>query len=237
MRFGKSLAGCVLAAASLGVPAVHAMPVTATTGSSLAFDINGFHTAAETPIPGLSALVTFSQFTFQNVSLLGQSLTQVRFRYSLTNDSASPVTSSRISNIAFNTSPSISWWAPHTVTGVFDEVRIYRNQPNGIGVVEMCFTDQGCPGGGNGGVTQGNTGTGWANLFFNGSISSLTFDELFVRYQSVACVAGSSCPTSASGTAVGVPTPGPLALVGVLAVAGLLARVVSRRRPLDAVPA
>jgi hypothetical protein len=178
---GKTLASCVLAVAGFGASAAHGLPVTATTGSSLTFDMNGFYTAAETPIPGLSALVTFSQFTFQSVTKLGQSPTQVRYAYSLTNDSASPVTSSRVSNVAFKTSPSITWWAPHTVTGVFDEVRIYRNQPNGIGVVKMCFTDQGCLGGGSGGVTQGNTGSGWANLFFNGSINSLTFDELFLR--------------------------------------------------------
>jgi hypothetical protein len=230
MRNGRTLAGCVLAIVVFGASGAHAMPVTAAAGSSLTFAMNGFHTSAQTPIPGLSALVTFSHFTFEGVSLLGQNLTRVRFAYSLTNDSAAPVTASRVSNIAFNTSPNIFWLAPNSVSGVFDSVRIDANQPNGIGTVEMCFTDRNCPGGDSGGVTQGNTDTGSATLYFSGVISSLTFDSLYVRYQDVACARGVSCPTSASGTVVGVPTPGPLALVGVLAIAGVLARVTARRR-------
>ena len=110
------------------------------------------------------------------------------------------------------------------MTGIYDTVND-GNVPN-QGDVEFCFTDVNCAGGGSGGVNIGGTGTGSATLFFLGDISTLTFDNFTVRYQSVECTAGymGNCPSSASGT--NVPEPG---MVGLLAI-GLIGVVVARRK-------
>jgi hypothetical protein len=161
--------------------------------------------------------------------------TKVFFNYSLFNDSASPVLTSRVSNIAFDTTANIISSAPNAVTGVFGSVRYNANQPNGIGNTEVCFTAFNCPGGGNGGVTLGNTGVGTATLYFSGNITSLSFDDIYVRYQSVTCRSGSTCASSASGIGTVVPNtpmppevpePSTYALMGT----GLFALAVAGRR-------
>lgn len=89
--------------------------------------------------------------------------------------------------------------------------------PSGLGSVDFCVTAVNCAGGGGGGVTLGNTGTAYASIMFSGSgLTALTFDDIFVRYQSIA---GAGSVTSA----VGAPVPEPGAIVvlslGLLAVA------------------
>jgi hypothetical protein len=229
----SALASIALGASLLSFGAIGAvLPVTATNGSTFTFDMNGFFDSGGSPavINGLSALVTLNQFLFTSTTVNGAAATQVQFNYSIVNDSAVPVLTSRVSNLAFNTTPNILVGGTNSVTGVFGTMLLGANQPNGIGTVELCLTAQNCPGGGSGGVTRGNTGGGSVTLTFAGLLSSLTFDSLFVRYQSITCAAGAVCSSSASGTAVPVPAPGPLALAGVLALGGLASWGITRRR-------
>ncbi len=79
----------------------------------------------------------------------------------------------------------------------------------------MCFKDAktgACSGGGSGGLTTGQTGTGTFTLNFSQPLSELTLSDFFVRYQSIT---GAGNVTSASGagtlTSSGVPPAPPRA--------------------------
>jgi hypothetical protein len=172
---------------------------------------NGFIGGGSNIISGLTSQVTFSDFKFQDV--LAGNKTQVTFRMNIKNNSASPITASRVSGLGFFTTPTVLT-SGNTISGVFNSVTTGRNtnMPNQIGRVEFCFSDQNCAGGRNGGVLIGQTGEATATLYFaNAGLRSLAFDELYVRYQSIV---GTSEGNSASGQAVRVPEPG---FFGVLA--------------------
>jgi hypothetical protein len=222
--FRLNLLSGVIAATLMTSATVSALPVTITEASApVVLNFNGFYNSSMIVIPGLAGRVTLSNFDFNSTTLSGNPATTVTFNYSISNTSQSPVLTSRISNFAFDTTPTILASAPNSITGVFDTVRVNANQPNGIGTVETCFTDANCPGGGSGGVTIGNTGGGTATLYYGGLINSFTIDNAFVRYQSVSCTAGSPCSGSASGTVTGgaaVPEPSSYALMS-LGIAGL----------------
>jgi hypothetical protein len=190
-------------------------PVVVGTGDSFDVDFNGFVGSPSGVIPGLTSAATFSGFTFTFDSV--NSLTQVTFSFDLTNNSSSLITGSRVSGLGFFTTPNVNGTG-NTVSGVFDNVTVSGNMPNGIGVVEFCFSDVNCSGGASGGVTIGNTGTGLASLYFTGNISSLSFDNIYVRYQDITGVAGISS-ASGAGTPGGdpgpdVPEPSTLVLLG-----------------------
>ena len=197
----KFLLGCIVGAVLAAMP-LSATAITITSSSSVSIDYNGFYSDAQTLIPGLTATVDLTNFTFSSVTIDGQAATQVQFNYSITNTSTSPVTDSRITNFAFDTTPNILVTNLNTVTGAFTGIQTNSTQPNGIGTVEICFTAQNCPGGGSGGIGIGQTGTGSATLNFLGSIHTFDLDHSYVRYQSVACTTGATCNASASG----VPT-------------------------------
>lgn len=216
-KIALQLFGALFAFVALTPSSAHALPITVTTGSSFSLDFNGFYDANQFTIPGLSAKVSLSNFVFTNTALSGKTATQVDLVYSIFNNSAAPVLTSRVSNFAFNTTPNILANAPNVVTGVFDTVAVNANQPNGIGMIEMCFTGQGCPGGGSGGVTAGNTAGGTARIFFDGTVTQFSIDDAVVRYQSVSCSTGATCNTSASGffsTDGEVPEPGTWVMLG-----------------------
>ena len=207
------VAGAILAAAPVGATAI-----TITSSSSVSIDYNGFYSDSQTLIPGLSAEVNLSGFTFSSVTIDGHTATQVKFDYTISNTSTSPVTDSRVSNFAFNTTPNILATSLNTVTGAFTAIQTGATQPNGVGVVEICFTAQSCPGGGSDGVAMGHSGSGTATLNFLGTMSSFTIDNSYVRYQSVACLSGSPCNASASGVPTSpsndpVPEPSTYALI------------------------
>ncbi len=227
----------IAAIASLAVAApVLAEPITldgSSIGNNYTFTYNGFSDG--TTINGLTGSTTFT--------LTAVSPTSYTFAYSVSNTTSSPLTS-RISSFAFNTDPNIS---SATSTGAFSYTTLNSNYPNGIGTVDVCFKDAktgSCAGGGSGGLTTGQTGTGSFTLNFSQPLTSLTLSDFFVRYQSitgagnVTSASGSGTMTSTGGTTTTtsggttVPEPGMLGMMaGGLATLFLLRR---RRRPASA---
>ncbi|OCC25665.1 PEP-CTERM sorting domain-containing protein [Croceicoccus estronivorus] len=194
-------------------------------GQSYTFDYNGF--SGSTEVDGLTASTTFT--------LTGISGDQYFFDYSVANTTSDPV-DSRISSFGFNTNPDI---VGATSTGAFSYTTLNSSYPNKIGDIDVCFKDAdtgACSGGGNGGLTDGQTGTGSFTLSFGDPVSSLTLGDFYVRYQSVdgagnvtsASGYGTNTTSSSSSSSGGteVPEPGVLGLMGV----GLVAIGLLRRR-------
>lgn len=195
-------------------------------GQSYTFNYDGF--VNSTPVNGLSSTATFT--------LTGISGNDYTFDYSVANTSSAPVTGSRVSSFAFNTDPNIT---SATSTGAFSYTTLSSNYPNGIGTVDVCFKDAttgSCAGGGSGGLTQGQSGTGSFTLSFAAPVSQLTLSDFYVRYQSIAGVPGvgsasgagtlTSTSTSTSTGGSNVPEPGMIGLLG----AGLIGLAFLRRR-------
>ncbi|NML94296.1 cistern family PEP-CTERM protein [Novosphingobium sp. TW-4] len=194
---------------------------------SVTLNYNGYSGSGGSSISGLTGSTTFT--------LTGVSNNTYTFDYSVSNTSSAPVTGSRISSFAFNTDPTI---ASATSTGAFSQTTLNSNYPNGIGNVDVCFKDAttgSCAGGGSGGLTLGQTGTGSFSLSFSSPVSAVTLSDFFVRYQSITGVPGissasgagtisSGSTTSSGGTSV--PEPGMLGLFGM----GLAGMALARRR-------
>ena len=205
-----------------GLPSF-AAPITITSASNVTLDFNGFYDSSNINIPGLSGRVNLSNFVFTNANAGTLPATIVSMNYTIINNSTAPVLTGRISNFAFDTTPTLLNTALNQVTGVFNTVAVDANQPNGIGTVEVCFTAVNCPGGGGGGVSLGNSGGGTASIYFGGNIAAFTLDNAFLRYQSVTCSAAAPCNASASGGLHGgdqVPEPSTYVLM-TLGLAGL----------------
>lgn len=189
-------------------------PITATEGSSFAVDFDGFTGADHSVVEGLTSSLVFSGFNFSNYSNVA---TRVNFQIEVLNTSTSPITASRVSGLGFFTTPDIVRSAPNSVTGVFDQVTITGNMPNGIGQVEFCFSDVNCSGGGRSGVRMGQSGMVYAEIYLRGlGHTSFSFDDMYVRYQSIS---GRGAPSSASGSPVPEPGAYALLLVGLVTVA------------------
>lgn len=200
-------------------------------GTSFTVGFNGFDGSGT--VAGLTSSATFT--------LTSMTANTYTFGYTVNNTSTSPLTSSRISGFGFNTDPNISGASS---TGTYNIVGTTSNVPN-IGTVDVCFKDGGgtnsCAGGGSGGVTLGDTGSGSLTLSFASALSSLNISDFFVRYQSItgtnantpSSAVGSGTITSSGSTSTGgstggvpVPEPGMLGLF-MLGAAGLWFR---RRR-------
>jgi hypothetical protein len=151
----KLLAASLLSAGLVvGAPTASAALILGSgdTGVANTITFDGFSGSPAGTIAGLSATVEVTL-----TSVIGGNWL---FSYLVTNTSSAPITASRLSNFGFNTDPNILASPASFVTGVFDTVEIGSNQPNQVGTVEVCFTDQNCPGGGSGGVEFGDSGGG-----------------------------------------------------------------------------
>lgn len=221
------------AAASLALGAAPAMadtiPLTsANIGQSYTLNYNGFTEAGT--ISGLTASTTFT--------LTGINGNDYTFGYSLTNTTSDPV-NSRVSSFGFNTNPDITGASS---TGAFAYTTLNSSYPNQIGAIDVCFKDAAtgaCSGGGSGGLTDGQTGTGTFTLSFAQPVSALTLSDFYVRYQSISgagnisSASGSGTQTSTGSSGGQVPEPGVVGLLG----AAMIATAVLRRRRKPAEPA
>lgn len=234
MSLTRTFAGIAAAAAFFAAAPAMAEPITfssANVGQSYTLSYDGFSNG--TTIDGLTAATTFT--------LTGISGSDYTFGYSVSNTSSAPITASRVSSFAFNTDPAI---ASATSTGAFSYTTLNSNYPNGIGTVDVCFKDAqtgSCSGGGSGGLTIGQSGTGSFTLSFSQPISSLTLSDFFVRYQSIAgtnnppgsasgqgTLTSSGGSTSGGSTSGGTPVPEP-GMIGLFA-SGLVGLALLRRR-------
>jgi hypothetical protein len=236
MRISGLRAGIALAAFMAMCGTANADSITLGSGdigSSFTLDYNGF--SGGTNISGLTGSTTFKL-----TSITGNTY---NFDYSVSNTSSAPVTDSRISSFAFNTDPNIT---SASSTGAYSYTTLSSTYPNGIGTVDVCFKDAqtgSCAGGGSGGLTLGQTGTGTFSLAFSAPVSALTLSDFYVRYQSISGVPGissasgagtltssgstSSTSTSSSSGGTPVPEPGMLGLFGI----GVIGLAFARRRP------
>ena len=200
------MAGVLAAAALVATPANAAVTIggsgagttlttSGTSGGSAVLDFNGFVGSAAGVIAGLTSKLTLA---FSSITNAG---TTFNFGYTLENNASSPVTASRISRFGFDVAPNI---ASASSTGTYDFADMGGNQPNGVGVVEVCFKDtsnSGCTGG-PGGITLGQTGSGTLSLTFASAQTAITLSNFFTRYQSL------SYPGTEEGSASGqISTP------------------------------
>jgi hypothetical protein len=218
-----STLSALLAASAMTVFADVVPPVTATAGSAFTVNFNGY---ASLPCAGdpnlpcpvlyepLSPTIRFSDFAFTNVS---GNRTQVTFRADVSNTSTAPLLTSYLSNVGFNTTPTILN-SGNSVSGAYDTIVVSDTQP-GFGQVEFCFSDVGnCAGSGSpAGVAQQTTSSAYASLYFAGSgLDSLTIDNIFVRYKGLTGVPGIF-------NGIGSPVPEPGAYLVLSACLGFLA--------------
>jgi hypothetical protein len=211
---------------TLGGTEAYAIPISSD-DAPITVDYSGF---ADEPIDGLTARVVFRDFGFAYDP--GDNQTSVTFYFDVFNTSESPVETSRLSGLAFNTTPNVVV-GESEVSGVFNDVNS-GNYPNQIGSVEFCFVDGSgsCAGGAGSGVAAGEQSLGnQATLVFSGQLTSFLFDDFYARYQSITCIENYQGYCGGSATGLGtpttrVPTPGPLALLA----AGLLGLGVFRYR-------
>lgn len=209
-------------------PAVLAAAVTLATPASASLVVNGDGTVTVTGTGGGTGTINFdgnsdgttvvgmtSALSLTFVSAVAGTYT---FDYSLANTSASPVSAARVTAFAFDTNPNVVSNGAAIVSGsVFDTIRYDRNLPNGVGVVELCFTVGNCTGGGSAGdgVQIGGSTAGRFSLDFGASnLPTLTLSNLHVRYQ------GITAPGIIGGSGTGsyvpppaVPEPGTWAMM------------------------
>lgn len=194
-------------------------------GTNYTLNYDGFSDG--TSISGLTGSTTFK--------LTGISGNDYTFSYNVANTSSTPITGSRISSFAFNTDPNIT---AASSTGAFSYTTLNSTYPNGIGSVDVCFKDAStgsCAGGGSGGLTMGQTGSGSFTLSFSQPISSLTLSDFYVRYQSISgagnitSASGSGTLTSSSTSSGGTSVPEP-GMLGLMSVALIGTALLHRRR-------
>jgi hypothetical protein len=225
-----------------------AFTATPALADAITFDSSDVGTTYTLNYDGFSDGVTVDGLTSQtSFTLTGISGNTYTFDYAVTNTSGSPITDSRVSGFAFDTNPDITSAAS---TGAFGYTTVSGSYPNGIGEVDVCFKDAAtgsCAGGGSGGLTQGDSGTGSFTLTFAQPVSEVTLSDFYVRYQAIA---GAGAVTSATGSGTQssstttttsggtqVPEPGMLGLLGGALIATALLRRRRRREDGGNVPA
>ncbi|MFD1613351.1 cistern family PEP-CTERM protein [Sphingomonas tabacisoli] len=217
------LAAAGAAAIGLTAPA-SAATVVLNAGSPKTFtmNFNGFTSAAQAPLPGLTAKIDFS--------FLGRVGNAYNFSYKLTNTSSAPIDSTQLVIFGFNTDPNVS----SVSTGANDQFNITAsgNQPNGLASIDLCFKDAGqtnnCTGAqGNSGLAKGAFANGTFSLVFNSVIDKVTLSDFSVRYQALNStqlgISGGSA--SGLGTIAAVPEPATWAMmIGGFGLIGAAAR-------------
>lgn len=228
LSFRKLAPALALAATFVASPALADAIVFDASDAGTNYTLNYDGNISGTTVGGLSGSTVFT--------LTGISGNTYNFNYSVTNTSTSPLTSSRISSFAFNVDPSITSAAS---TGAFAFTTLNSNYPNGVGLVDVCFKDAAtgsCAGGGGGGLTMGQSGTGTFSLSFAQPVTSATLSDFFLRYQSIsgagfngASGTGSGTVSSTSTSSGGTPVPEP-GMLGLMAMTLMLGAAVHGRR-------
>jgi hypothetical protein len=127
------------------------------------------------------------------------------FGYALDNTTAAPWTS-RVSTFGFSTDPAL-------LSAGITAGTVFTNDDSGnvpqVGPVQFCATSSNnCAGGGGSGVLPGDgivTGAFSIDFADNLALASVTFSDLFVRFQSVGLIG-----SSLEGSDTGIPSPGPI---------------------------
>lgn len=235
LSFRKIAPALAFAAAFSASPALADAIVFDNTDVGTSYTINYDGNISGTTVGGLTGTTVFT--------LTGISGNTFSFNYTVANTSTSPLTDARISSFAFNVDPSIT---SASSTGAFSFSTLNSTYPNGIGTVDVCFKDAAtgsCAGGGSGGLTMGQTGSGTFTLSFAQPITSATLSDFFLRYQSISgggyygdsgTGSGTVSSTSTSSGGTSVPEPGMLGLMAATLMLGAAAHRRRRRQVLRA---
>jgi hypothetical protein len=212
------LASAALAGLAVALPAQAALvltPTSATIGTGdigSAFTVNYNGNKDGTILAGLTATGIFSLASVTNG---GKTFT---FNYSIDNTSTNPpITDSRISIFGFNVNPDIlpitDPVSPPSATGLFGGGVGSGGVPNAQPDVNVCFRAGGgggqCDGGGGGGVGIDDAAAlGTFTLNFASAQTSLTLNNFYIRYQTLASTESSATSASGLGTVTSaVPEP------------------------------
>lgn len=212
MRSFIIASAAALAGLAVALPAQAALVLTSTSASLGAGDVGSTFTVNYNGNTGgtiLDGLTAAGIFTLTSV---GNSGKQFVFSYSIDNTSTTPVSASRIPIFGFNTGPDIT---SASATGLFGAGVGSGNVPNGQPNVDVCFTSKSggnCTGGGGGGLfIDDPAATGTFTLNFASAPTTLTLDNFYIRYQSLATSANKADSASGLGTVVtttpAVPEP------------------------------
>jgi hypothetical protein len=169
-------------------------------------------------VPGLTSQLV--------LTLTGFSGSLASFDYKVVNNSTLPTTDSRVSVFGFDVIGGVTV-AGSSATGVFNTVTGPPPGPPIIDNRDICFSaGPNCAGGGGGGVNIGLSTTGTLTLNLGGNPTSVTIDNPFVRYQSIAPAYKGQ--TSAVGIPGVIPEPATWAML--ILGFGLIGASLRRRR-------
>ena len=213
MRISTVLTGAALAFASASVANAAVVVGEAQEGNTYTINFTGLNGEPPTAAPELQASL---DLTFLTRSDNGRTYS---FSYTIDNNST---VNSRISGIAFNAAEDLTGGS---TSGLFSQVKLGRNYPVGIGNVDFCLTNNNgnsCAGGGNSGVTSGNSGSGQFTVTLAESADQLTIENFFIRFQSISPAVNGS--TSGVGVEAAVPEPATwlMMMFGFAAVGGMM---------------
>lgn len=158
--------------------------------------------------------------TFTNLSADGKTYS---FSYSFTNTSD---IEARLRSFGFNVVGGKVTGA--VGSGTFRSASTWITFPEGVGKLDLCFktTQSGSCTGGNGGLTQGQTGTGAFSFTLAAPASTLTLDDFTTRFQTI----NGGGYREASGIGIGVQAAVPepstwlTLILGFAAIGGMMRR-------------